>query len=243
MLLQFPAPNTPEVDLKTTYDAVVVGSGAAGGMAAHALTAQGLKVLVLEAGKHQDTSKILHSMQWPYDHPRRGGMPPDYHALTMNEYNIRSPYGKNSPFPNVESYIQGWGFSDYSKTLVVNEKEHPYTGTRYAWVRSRAIGGKTNIWGRPSPSLVRLRFQSQRPRWLRRELAHRLCRRRTLLRQGGSLSGRLRIPRKPAPVAGRHFHASHQVELHGAVSQGEAEGHGPDANALSCRRCHRDLEA
>ncbi len=148
MLLQFPAPNTPEVDLKTTYDAVVVGSGAAGGMAAHALTAQGLKVLVLEAGKHQDTSKILHSMQWPYDHPRRGGMPPDYHALTMNEYNIRSPYGKNSPFPNVESYIQGWGFSDYSKTLVVNEKEHPYTGTRYAWVRSRAIGGKTNIWGR-----------------------------------------------------------------------------------------------
>lgn len=148
MLLQFPITNNPQVDLKTTYDAVVVGSGAAGGMAAHALTARGLKVLVLEAGKYQDTSKLLHSMQWPYDHPRRGNMPPDYHALTVNEYNFRSPYGKNSSYSHVESYIQAWSFSDYSKTLVVNEKENPYSGTRYAWVRSRAVGGKTNIWGR-----------------------------------------------------------------------------------------------
>src|SRR6266550_873668 len=41
----------PEVDLSKTYDAVVVGSGAAGGMAAHVLTSQGMKVLLLEAGK------------------------------------------------------------------------------------------------------------------------------------------------------------------------------------------------
>lgn len=148
MLLQFPS-NNPEVDLSTTYDAVVVGSGAAGGMAAHVLTSYGLKVLLLEAGKYQDTSKILHSMQWPYDHPRRGRMPPQYHALAKNEYTIRQPpYAANSPFPKVESYIQGWGFNDYSKTLVVDEKDHPYTGTRYAWVRSRVVGGKTNIWGR-----------------------------------------------------------------------------------------------
>ena len=101
MLLQFPAANNPEVDLKTTYDAVIVGSGAGGGMAAHVLTAHGLKVLLLEAGRAQDTSKILHSMQWPYDHPRRGKMPPEYHALT-NEYTIRQPpYAQNSPYKNV----------------------------------------------------------------------------------------------------------------------------------------------
>lgn len=148
MLLQFPAAKNPEVDLRTTYDAVIVGSGAGGGMAAHVLTSHGLKVLLLEAGKAQDTSKILHSMQWPYDHPRRGKMPPEYHALT-NEYSIRKPpYAENSPYKSVQSYVQAWGGSDYSKTLVVNEKEHPYTGTRYAWVRSRAVGGKTNIWGR-----------------------------------------------------------------------------------------------
>ena len=44
----------PEVDLTRTYDAIVIGSGAAGGMAAHVLTSQGLKVLMLEAGKKLD---------------------------------------------------------------------------------------------------------------------------------------------------------------------------------------------
>lgn len=149
MLLQFPAPKTNNVDLKQTYDAVVVGSGAAGGMAVHALTSQGMKVLLLEAGKNQDTGKILKSMEWPYDHPRRGKMPPDYHALNTNEYNFRqSPYAAGSPYSKVASYVQGWGGSDYSKTLVVNEKDNPYTGTRYAWVRARTLGGKTTIWGR-----------------------------------------------------------------------------------------------
>lgn len=149
MLLQFPITNNPEVDLNTTYDAVVVGSGAAGGMAAHVLTSHGLKVLLLEAGKYQDTSKILHSMEWPYDHPRRGKMPPDYHALSAREYTFRqSPYAQNSPYKKVTSYVEQWGGSDYSKTLVVDEKENPYSGTRYAWVRSRVVGGKTNIWGR-----------------------------------------------------------------------------------------------
>ena len=148
MLVQFPASN-PEVDLSVTYDAVIVGSGAAGGMAAHVLTAKGLKVLLLEAGKHQDTSKILHSMEWPYDHPRRGVMPPEYHALNKNEYTFRQASDvAHSPYKNVQNYIQGWSGTDYSKTLVVNEKENPYTGSRYAWVRSRVVGGKTNLWGR-----------------------------------------------------------------------------------------------
>ncbi len=148
MLVQFP-PSNPEVDLSTKYDAVVIGSGAAGGMAVHVLTSHGLKVLLLEAGKYQDTSKILHSMEWPYDHPRRGQMPPDYHALTAAEYNFRErPYAQNSPYKKVTSYVQGWGGTDYSKTLVVDEKENPTTGTPYAWVRARVVGGKTTIWGR-----------------------------------------------------------------------------------------------
>jgi choline dehydrogenase-like flavoprotein len=149
MLLQFPATNFSDVDLEKTYDAVVVGSGAAGGMAAHVLTQHGMKVLLLEAGKNQDTGKLLHSMQWPYDHPRRGRIPPDYHALVANEYTIRQPpYGQNSPFAVVQSYVQAGNGSDYTKTLMVDEKQNPYTGTRYAWVRARTLGGKTTIWGR-----------------------------------------------------------------------------------------------
>jgi choline dehydrogenase-like flavoprotein len=139
---------TSAANLNALYDAVIVGSGAAGGMAAHVLTAAGLKVLLLEAGKYVDTSRELHSMQWPYEHPRRGSMPPDYHALSRNEYNLRPPYGQHSPYKNVRTYIQAWNNSDYSKNLLVEEKQHPYTGTPYAWARARVVGGKTNLWGR-----------------------------------------------------------------------------------------------
>lgn len=138
-----------DVDLKRTYDAIVVGSGAAGGMAAHVLTAQGLNVLMLEAGKKLPIEQELKSMEWPYDHPRRGEMPPSSHALAVNEYNIRPrPYAKGMNYKHVYSYVQGWGGSDYSKNIVVDEKDHPYTGSPYAWVRARVLGGKTAIWGR-----------------------------------------------------------------------------------------------
>ncbi len=138
-----------DVDLKTTYDAIIIGSGAAGGMAAHVLTSHGMKVLLLEAGRKLPIEQELKSMEWPYNHPRRGEMPPDDHALTLNEYTIRKPpYAKGSKYKHVFSYVQGWSGTDYSKNIVVDEKDHPYTGTNYAWVRARALGGKTNIWGR-----------------------------------------------------------------------------------------------
>ena len=42
---------------KGTYDAIVVGSGAAGGMAAFQLAMSGVKVLLLEAGRMLDPQK------------------------------------------------------------------------------------------------------------------------------------------------------------------------------------------
>src|ERR1700729_444631 len=138
-----------DLDLRPVYDAIVIGSGAAGGMAAHVLTSHGMKVLLLEAGRKLPIEQELKSMEWPYDHPRRGEMPSSDHALTLNEYTIRKPpYAKGSRSAHVFSYVQGWGGSDYSKNIVVDEKDHPYTGMNYAWVRVRTFGGKTTIWGR-----------------------------------------------------------------------------------------------
>src|SRR5690348_7298446 len=137
----------PVVDLSKTYDAVIIGSGAAGGIAAHVLTSHGLKVLLLEAGKKLPIDKELRSMEWPYDNAYRGHLPPDSHALSFNEYTIRNPpYAAGfESFKHLKSYI---GNSDYVKNIVVDEREHPFTGTNYAWVRARCLGGKTNIWGR-----------------------------------------------------------------------------------------------
>lgn len=146
-ILQAP---TPEVDLTRTYDAIVIGSGAAGGMAAHVMTSAGMKVLMLEAGKKLDINKELKSTEWPYEHPRRGNLPPDQHAITLNEYNVRKPpYAEpGSKYSKIYSYVESWNLADYSKNIVVDEKDNPYTGTNYAWVRARVLGGKTNIWGR-----------------------------------------------------------------------------------------------
>jgi choline dehydrogenase-like flavoprotein len=151
----------PEADLTRVYDAVVIGSGAAGGMAAHVLTSQGMKVLLLEAGKKLDINKELKSREWPYDHPRRGDMPAGYHPISLNEYTIRQPPYGDSKYAKVYSYVQGWSGSDYSKNIVVNENEHPYTGTNYAWVRARCLGGKTNIWGRLALRLSDLDFKAK----------------------------------------------------------------------------------
>ena len=118
-----PPPKPKEADLTKVYDAVVVGSGAAGGMAAHVLTSAGLQVLLLEAGKKLDIESELKSMEWPYDHPRRGKMPDGYHAISLNEYTVRQPpYAKDSPYKKVYSYVQGWSGPDYSKNIVVDEK-------------------------------------------------------------------------------------------------------------------------
>jgi choline dehydrogenase-like flavoprotein len=138
-----------EIDLAKKYDAVVVGSGAAGGMAAHVLTSHGMKVLLLEAGKKLDVDQELRSMEWPFDHPRRGKLPSDVHSLTLNEYTIRRPpYDAGlEKYKKVYSYFGDDG-GDYVKNILVEERENPYTGTNYAWVRARCLGGKTNIWGR-----------------------------------------------------------------------------------------------
>src|SRR2546428_3549616 len=161
-LIRFKASQEQDVDLSRTYDAVVVGSGAAGGMAAHVLTSQGMQVLLLEAGKKIPIEQGLRSMEWPYDHPRRGEFPPGDHALRYNEYTVRQPpYAKGSAFKHVFSYVGGWGGSDYVKNILVDEKDHPYTGTRYACVRVRLLGGKTNIWGRLALRLADYDFKGK----------------------------------------------------------------------------------
>lgn len=115
--------------MSTIYDAVVVGSGAAGGMAATELCLKGLKVLLLEAGPDLNLETAFHHHQKPYQFAFRGDIRPRERA----KYN----YSANA----------------WNKPHFVNELENPYTGKPFAWVRARAVGGKSLHWG-----LVSLRF-------------------------------------------------------------------------------------
>ncbi len=114
------------------YDAVVVGSGAAGGMAATELCLKGLKVLLLEAGPQHNIATDFHHHFKPYQFPFRGRIRPAERA----KYNYA---------------VNAW-----NKPSFINELENPYTGTKFAWVRARAVGGKTLHWG-----LVSLRFSAR----------------------------------------------------------------------------------
>ena len=130
------------------YDVIVVGSGAAGGMASYLLTAAGLQVLMLEAGRLLDERKEYRTMEWPYASPRRNRLPPGERAIEVAEYTFADrPYGLHPSFAKYKK-LGSYAANTFTRNWVVDEKEHPTTGTPYAWVRSQVLGGKTNFWGR-----------------------------------------------------------------------------------------------
>ena len=107
-----------------TYDVVIVGSGAGGGMAAYMLANAGLSVALVEAGPMYDPAKNVTQLKWSYESPRRG-------AST-----------KFRPFGDFDACYWGWQIDG-----------EPYTknpGTEWEWWRARMVGGRTNHWGRIS---------------------------------------------------------------------------------------------
>ncbi|HUZ45441.1 MAG TPA: GMC family oxidoreductase [Terriglobia bacterium] len=107
-----------------TYDAIIVGSGAGGGMAAYVLTQAGAKCLILEAGGSYDTAKQSKMFEWNYQAPHRGAVAP------------------NTTFGYFDAAVDGW--------TVPGEPYLNAPGTDWAWFRSRMLGGRTNHWGRVS---------------------------------------------------------------------------------------------
>ncbi len=113
------------IEQSEVYDAIIVGSGAGGGMAANILAENGLRVAVVEAGPFFDPKDpdTMTQMKYPWESPRRG-------ASTNRAFG---------------DFDMSWG--DWQ---VDGE---PYTnaeGTDFKWWRARMLGGRTNHWGRIS---------------------------------------------------------------------------------------------
>lgn len=113
------------INMHTDHDVLIIGSGAAGGMAAYVLAKKGIRCLLLDAGPAVDFQRER-GLKRVYDLPYRGfGRPGRFaFARPANEFNA-----------NV------W----------VDEKNNPYTYNQsdpYNWVRVRLVGGRTLFWGR-----------------------------------------------------------------------------------------------
>src|SRR5262249_15388905 len=125
---------------KTTkeYDALIVGSGASGGMAAYALTQRGVKCLLLDAGPHVDFNR-QRALKPVYDLPYRG-------------------FGKPGKLPHI------YQASEFNANQWVDHEQVPYTydtKTPYSWARIRMVGGKSLFWARMSYRLSDYEFKAK----------------------------------------------------------------------------------
>lgn len=126
------------------FDAIVIGSGMSGGIAAKELCERGLKTLVLERGKDIVHGQDYMDMLQPWEVPTAGMIP----EKDKENYPVQSQcYAMSSANP------QYW----------INDLENPYTtpdGKPFSWIRGDHKGGRSIMWGRQSYRLAPLDFEA-----------------------------------------------------------------------------------
>jgi len=114
-----------------TYDAIVIGSGMAGGWAAKELTGKGLKTLVVERGRDvQHLKDYPTTNMMPWEFPHGGALP-----LDVKEAN-----------PVIS---RCYAFREDAMHFFVKDAEHPYVQEKpFDWIRGYQVGGKSLMWAR-----------------------------------------------------------------------------------------------
>lgn len=129
----------------TMFDAIVIGSGMSGGIAAKELCERGLKTLVIERGRKLEHGASYTDWMQPWDLPNAGLIPQEELA---RDYPIQS---------------QCYALTSATQQYWVKDKEHPYTtpeGKPFSWIRGNHLGGRSLMWGRQSYRLSEIDFEA-----------------------------------------------------------------------------------
>lgn len=117
------------------FDAIVIGSGMSGGIAAKELCERGLKTLVIERGRKVEHGADYTDWMQPWELPNAGMIP---EAELEQDYPIQR---------------QCYAVSSATKQFWVKDTEHPYDtpeGKPFTWIRGNHLGGRSLMWGRQS---------------------------------------------------------------------------------------------
>ena len=128
-----------------SFDAIVIGSGMSGGIAAKELCEKGLKVLLLERGNDVDPSKDFNDMVMPWEYKNNNMVPEDEVA---RDYAVQS---------------QCYAFNETTKDFWVKDSDHPYSTPEdkpFAWIRGYHTGGRSIMWGRQSYRMSQMDFEA-----------------------------------------------------------------------------------
>ena len=115
------------------FDAIVVGTGGAGGWAAKELAEGGMDVLVLEAGRAIDKEKDF---------------PEDIKPVQMNMWH-RIGFALRGQA--IQARHAGDQFGMGLSQFYVNDRHNPYTTPKdapFQWTRGRQVGGRMHTWAR-----------------------------------------------------------------------------------------------
>lgn len=127
------------------FDAIVIGSGMSGGIAAKELCERGLKVLVLERGRKLEHGSSYTDWMQPWDMPNANMIP---------EEELNRDYAVQRECYAVTSATQQYW---------VKDSQHPYTFPEdkpFSWIRGYHLGGRSIMWGRQSYRLAPIDFEA-----------------------------------------------------------------------------------